>query len=48
MQALQQLVDRLMTLFAVGLGFPEDFFAEVQEALCSFWNSHNAWHAFYG
>lgn len=29
MQALQQLVDRLMSLFAVGLGFPEDFFAEV-------------------
>ena len=35
MQALQQLVDRLMSLFAVGLGFPEDFFAEVQNPLSS-------------
>ena len=35
MHALQQLVDRLMSLFAVGLGFPEDFFADVWNPISS-------------
>ena len=31
MQALQLLVDRIMSLFALGIGFPEDFFKTVRE-----------------
>lgn len=30
MEALPPVVDRLMSLFALGIGFPEDFFKSVR------------------